>query len=307
MPLANQALVGANNKVIVSFTTVSSRINYIEPMVNSILNQTVQPDSFELYISDHPSLFKNGFDQGIPSDKIPQFLLDLSAQGKLQIKYVPNIGPANKLIPALLENRYTNNVIITVDDDHIYPDYLISLLLHNYHKHNHKYPVALIGTKPNIRRGILLPSRSWHFIKRKDKFSNAFIHGVGGALYKSSFFHTQIFNTSKLLNLSAKNDDIWFHFMRLAKNIPVLIIPRPFPTPLWTLPQDTERLIYSNVYKQQNDIFIRNVSQFMNANLSKKKKNKLKNKLKKLREKSSNKINKFLVMKRKLKLKRKTP
>ena len=60
-------------------------------MVNSILNQTRQPDSFELYISDHPSLFKNGIDKGVPHHKLPQFLLNLSEQGKLIIKYVPNI------------------------------------------------------------------------------------------------------------------------------------------------------------------------------------------------------------------------
>lgn len=242
--------------IIVSFTTIDSRINYIKPMVDSILSQTVQPDRLEVYLSDHPSLFIGGIDQGIPPDKVPQFLRDYEKQRKLTLKYTDNIGPARKLIPCLQENWGTNNIIITVDDDVIYPSHTIENLVTAYKQHG--CVITMRGKQPTFNKYNVIEANylRWHPLKHQYKDLHAFITGAGGVLYKTSFFSEKVLNIKMLLETCPLADDIWFHFCRTENRTPAFIfglyanslpeIDMPNKKSLWQI----------NVGHNQNDVAI---------------------------------------------------
>lgn len=214
--------IGAD-KPILSFTTIASRIEHIRPMVDSILKQTIRPDRVELYISDHRSIFPAGIDEGIKREKIPRFLLELEEQGQLYIEYVDNIGPANKLIPALRKYKETDNIIITVDDDFIYPANTIEKLLNGYRQE--KCAVTSHGRKPLFSNGKLHSNHNlWPVVYVPNKHLYNFGYGCGGGLYKSSFFCEKVFDTDKLLELTPLDDDVWFYFTRITTQTPILII-----------------------------------------------------------------------------------
>lgn len=221
--MAQSTIMAKKNTIIVSFTTINSRINAIKPVVDSILNQTLLPDSFELYISDHPSLFEGGIDQGIPPNKIPQFLRDYEQQNKLKIKYVDNIGPANKLIPCLRENWGTDNIIITIDDDVIYARHFIETL-HRYYEQE-KCLVATMGLEVVLKPDFFSPGYyKWKWLTKTEKSLYNFSLGFGGCLYTPRFFDALVLDEQCLLAITPTEDDIWFYFMRLLKKTPALIL-----------------------------------------------------------------------------------
>ena len=88
-------------KVIISFTTSPERLEKIEPMVNSILNQSIKPDLFLLNI---PKIFKRTNERYT----IPKFVKD-----NVTINIIHNdCGPATKIIPTinyLKNNNYNFN------------------------------------------------------------------------------------------------------------------------------------------------------------------------------------------------------
>jgi len=99
------------NKVIVSFTTLPSRFQFIEPMVECIVNQSYQDFEFHLNIPKYSDLEHT--DYVVPSwaSKYP----------KLQIHTADrDWGSHTKLIPTLKRENDPNTIIITVDDDYVY-------------------------------------------------------------------------------------------------------------------------------------------------------------------------------------------
>jgi len=99
------------NKVIVSFTTLPSRFQFIEPMVECIVNQSYQDFEFHLNIPKYSDLEHR--DYVVPSwtSKYP----------KLQIHTADrDWGSHTKLIPTLKRENDPNTIIITVDDDLLY-------------------------------------------------------------------------------------------------------------------------------------------------------------------------------------------
>lgn len=97
-------------RVIVSLTTIPSRIGLIKPMIESVLEQTYKPDRFVLWI---PSRCLKENSQYV----IPPWLSELSVEiGDTVCDY----GPATKLIPSLQQEEEPNTRIITLDDDVAY-------------------------------------------------------------------------------------------------------------------------------------------------------------------------------------------
>ena len=109
------------NKLIVSLTTIPSRINLLEPVLDSILNQTIKPDLIYLNIPIKYNRFEN-------CSEIPKFIKN---KEKVRINYLDkDYGPATKFIGSLLNSEVSkDDVIIVTDDDVIKRSHWISKLL----------------------------------------------------------------------------------------------------------------------------------------------------------------------------------
>lgn len=105
-------LNNANNEpyVIVSITTSPRRILLMEPVINSILNQTYPPDLIRINI---PYKFKRNGEKYI----IPSFLKN---NPKIKIyRYEEDLGPIMKVLPTIIDHKNDDNTIIIYTDDDI--------------------------------------------------------------------------------------------------------------------------------------------------------------------------------------------
>ncbi|MDR0763178.1 MAG: hypothetical protein LBF01_01600, partial [Bacteroidales bacterium] len=101
--------------LIVSLTTHGKRIYEVYLAIESILRQTLKPNKIILWLS------KNKFNE----NNIPLILKKQQQRG-LEIAFCEDVKSYTKLIPTL--QMYPQAVIITVDDDILYPFDLIENL-----------------------------------------------------------------------------------------------------------------------------------------------------------------------------------
>lgn len=192
-------------KIIISLTTFPARINMVYKTISTLLEQTEKPDEVVLWLAD----------EQFPNRELPSNLTRLQEYG-LTIKWCNDIKSYKKLIPSLRE--YSDDIIITVDDDYYYDKNLVKSLLEE-HK---KYPKCIIGG----RAMILKPDKNWQFkLKRRSyvydgsylpSYLNPFI-GFAGVLYPPNSLHKDVLDESKFMKIIPTNDDAWF-WINAVKN-----------------------------------------------------------------------------------------
>ena len=122
LPISSLALNDKprGEKIIVSLTTFPARINVVGYAIKSLFNQTVKPDRIVLWLAS--SQFENV--------QLPQLISELVEKG-LEIRYCEDVRSHKKYFYALQEQQ-SNELVITYDDDLVYPENSIELL---YKKH----------------------------------------------------------------------------------------------------------------------------------------------------------------------------
>lgn len=103
---------------VVSLTSIPSRLPLIERTLKSLLRQSLAPRRIVLNL---PRFSKR---EGVAYE-VPGFLTGIAA---VSIRWCEDMGPATKLIPTLLAEA-TDQRIIVVDDDRIYPANLVADLV----------------------------------------------------------------------------------------------------------------------------------------------------------------------------------
>lgn len=180
-------------KVVVSMTSYGRRLNTVTPAaIASLLNQSVMPDKIVLWIGH--------------GEKITAKIKKLMEYG-LEVKYTEDIRSYTKLIPALRE--YPNSCIVTVDDDIVYPPYLIKDLV-DAHK---KKPNAVISHRARkiiIEDGVHVQYNNWPILDNIKKSTLVLPTGVGGVLYPPSTFDERVFDQKVFLDIAPNVDDLWF-------------------------------------------------------------------------------------------------
>lgn len=195
------------NKIIVSMTTVPSRINTLSHVLDSIFNQTVQPDLVSIYVSKEEFL-----ENSLHYD-----------YDRVKITYVDgNIRGHKKYFYAFKE--FKDDIVITIDDDVVYDRNTIEKLL-LYHK---KYPNTVIANRGRfigIANGEVARYHNWVRNYPVDHSSMLLMGtGVLGILYCPNWFDDSIFDLSCIIN---KNviwcDDVWLKFQELKSGISVVL------------------------------------------------------------------------------------
>jgi hypothetical protein len=100
----------SRSNVVVSLTTIPSRLPHIEATIKSLLDQTLPPAKIVLNVPDYSERERRGYD-------VPPQLATLSV---VEVHRCDDLGPATKLIPTLRRCR-PDDLIVVVDDDRIYP------------------------------------------------------------------------------------------------------------------------------------------------------------------------------------------
>lgn len=208
--------ISKSQTIYVSLSSVPSRISYIKPTIDSILNQSIQPNKLFVVIPYYSRREKKKY-------IIPSFLTNNKNITLLRSR--KDWGPATKLLPVLKITENLNTLILTIDDDRIYDKDMIK----DYLKYADKYPDSILG-----RRGWVLkrPHFQWPIFslftnstKIKKPIKVDVLTGVGSVLYRKKLVPLDVFKYEKSPKECFFNDDIWFSGNLAKHKIDRFVIP----------------------------------------------------------------------------------
>jgi hypothetical protein len=224
--------------VIISLTSIPSRLKAVALTVRSLLAQDVAAQKIVLWL--HEDL----------RSQIPPALAAL--QGDIfSIAYVDLTCPHRKLIHTLAQ--YPNKVIVTCDDDLMYrPDWLRRL----YQDHL-RYPQSIIAHECRKIEfescGTPKPYNQWPVEQGCDLTHPWFMSiGYGGVLYPPGALHEDVQQRELFLALTPRADDLWFKAMSLMQGTEVRRSSAPGLKPVRIWGTQRNSLKRTNVRREGN-------------------------------------------------------
>lgn len=217
-------LVNPKSTFIVSITSFPGRIKSVWLTLLSLSFQTEKPAVLALYLSTSEFPMKH--------EDLPRVLLKLIGK-RLKVFFVDdNLKSHKKYFYALQE--YPDKVVITIDDDLLYPHDTFARLLQCYHK----YPNCVIAnraTRISIENSVIQPYRLWQPQFDEGVGLDIVAIGCGGVLYPPFFNkNPETFNSSLIKRLAPLADDLWLKAIQLTKGICVAkcaFFPHPMVVP----------------------------------------------------------------------------
>jgi hypothetical protein len=201
----------------ISLTSIYQNQEILLKTLYSLIKQTIIPTKIYLFLSESPYLLDCGFqNKEITYNELREFVILHS--NMIEVRWVENTGPYRKLLPLLEEKWDENCIIITVDDDTVYTEYLLEEMIKDYMEK--QCVVGYRGFTPMCK--VL---DHFNYNKRKDLDNISlynFVTGKGGILYCPQFFYKTkdlVFNHSIYMKYCPTADDIWFYLIRIINGI----------------------------------------------------------------------------------------
>jgi len=140
-----------SRELVVSVTSFPARIGLLAQSLESVYAQSRKPDRVVLWLA------RDQFPGG--QEDLPQSLVDLIAQGKLELFWCSDLRGHKKYLGSF--RKYPDGLIVTVDDDLIYPRDMLECLWKSYLL----YPNAVSALRTHLmllsESGKILPYQSW--------------------------------------------------------------------------------------------------------------------------------------------------
>ena len=231
----------SNKRFIVSLTSYGERIHSVHLVVMSLLVQSKKVDKIVLWLAESEFCL----------DTLPRQLVALQNYG-LEIAFCKDIKSYKKLIPAL--KKFPNDVVITFDDDVIYPfDHIERLITTHY-----QYPDTVVCHRAHqiVKKsnGGIDNYINWNFdVVCRKQSSDLFPVGVGGILYPPFVLDREVLNEAAFLALAPNADDIWFKVMAVKNNTKVKLVDMPTNIRFYLfLPSSQEKSLWQDNVHRNN-------------------------------------------------------
>lgn len=223
--------------MVVSFTSIPSRLPILHLTVRSLLRQTVHPEKLVLWL--HHDL----------KPQVPKRLSNLQ-NDLFEIRYADQTCAHRKLVHAL--NAFPDTTIVTCDDDLLYqPNWLARL----YQEHK-QHPNDVIGNECRRIRydanGDTLPYKQWSLEPPGTSHPDTLAIGFGGTLYPPNRLHPDTTNSDLYLALAPKADDLWFKAMSYLNHTQVRRTANPPKRPIPIIRSQAQALGNTNIKKDGN-------------------------------------------------------
>ena len=229
-------------------TTFPARFSTFPQVIEPILRQTVMPDVVQLWLSE---------EEFAEASEAEASQLDELARSGVDVRWCDrNLKPHNKYYGALQGN--SDDVVITVDDDIVYPLTFVQHLLEMHFKH----PRFIVANRTHMitvrESGELSPYKEWD-LEQKTHLGAArhdlIATGVGGVLYPPRVFDDEVFDADAICELSLLADDLWLMVHEMRLGIPVVNTLGTFP--LSYIPGSQEKGLYlENLENGRNDAIL---------------------------------------------------
>lgn len=239
-------------KVIVSMTSFPARIEYVHIALKSLMLQSYKADRIILWLAE----------EQFPNHKLPKKLLELQDYG-VEIKWCEDLYGHKKYYYCLC-NQKSDEVIITFDDDIIYPVDAIERLM----KKHEEYPECIVCERAQAidyeKDGTLKNPGRWKTISnigyKKPSYSLNPSPG-GGCLIPYQGFAADAKNKDKIKKLAYKNDDLWYMFMA-AENKTKTIKTQKYHKPYTLISgSQTVQMATENVVADRNKIIMNRLAE----------------------------------------------
>ena len=225
--------------VVVSLTTIPSRVHSIHLVIRSLLKQTVRPTKIVLWV--HKDLEK----------KLPNKLNKLRS-AIFEIRPTEGHSSHRKLIHSL--KAFPESPIVTCDDDLLYPkDWLEKLSVHAQ-KHPHKIIANQTRYIRYQENGAVKPYKQWTY-PSTDKDPMAIIAiGAGGIWYPAKALNKQVNDTVLFMELAPRADDLWFKAMAILNKTPTITPTNKSRTPIPIIGSQRIALKKTNIGADKNRV-----------------------------------------------------
>lgn len=237
-------------KIIVSLTTFPARIDTASYAIKSLFNQTMKPDKIILWLA------KEQF-----SDfRFPDILQTLCDRG-MEIRFCEDLKAHKKYYYAL-KNQTRNELVITYDDDIIYPEDSIEQL---YQKHL-LFPDCIICNRAQLsseEKGRLTPYSTWKVnssVGVDNPSMKLFPSTGGGTLYPYGSVNEETFNIEIMKEIAFSADDLWMRFMSALNGTSIIKTKKNHRTFTTIEKLQTESLQTLNCLGGENDRTIERLS-----------------------------------------------
>lgn len=191
-------------KVIASMTSFPARIAYAHVALKSLLLQSYRPDRLILWLAN----------EQFPDHRLPDELLALQAYG-LEIRWCDDLYGHKKYYYCLKEQT-PDEVVITFDDDIIYPVDAIRRLVETHKRYPHCLVCERAQSIAYESDGTLKNPGTWPPVSdvgwKTPSYSLNPSPG-GGCLIPYGGFYKDAQDEEKIRSLAYKNDDLWYMFM----------------------------------------------------------------------------------------------
>lgn len=203
-------------RIIVSFTSYPPRMTGVHKVVESLYRQTMPADEIILYLSldEFP---------GMETD-LPDTLLRINGKKGFRIEWVQgNLRSHKKYYHAMHE--YKDAVVITVDDDTVYAETMISELIESHER----FPDAISARRVRIilKNGDSFePYHKWDGEVYLDEYAgkprmDLCAIGVGGICYPAAD-RDHWLDSGTILRIADRQDDLWLKYNEIRDYIPVV-------------------------------------------------------------------------------------
>lgn len=206
---------------IVSFTSISARLPYLHLVARSLISQSLAPEKIILWL--HSNL----------ETSLPKNLTKLVGDN-FEIRFSAEHCPHRKLVEPLRDEALKRKIIVTCDDDMMYPTDWFARLIQS-HTENPRQIVAHECRKiVKNSLGVVLPYSEW---VKEDPGASALdtiAVGYGGVLYPPNCLAPTTTDRATYMALAPRADDLWFKAMSMLNGTPIRRCSHcePMPTPI---------------------------------------------------------------------------
>lgn len=205
-----------SRRIIVSMTSYPKRIPTVHKALESIYAQTKSADLVVLWLAEEQ--FPN------KEHDLPETLMKLVREKGLLIRWCDDLKGHKKYFYALQE--FKNDIVITSDDDLLYPADMIESL----HKSYLLFPNAISTMRTHLillsEDNQILPYHDW--IRETDGTMHQpsmqlMASGGAGDLYPPALFKQEFFDKDLVINRCLWADNLYVKIMELVSDVPVVL------------------------------------------------------------------------------------
>lgn len=245
-------------KVVISMTSILSRIDKVWITMESLLRQTYKPDRIILWLAKDE--FKNV--------KLPDKLMKQTKRG-VEIRYCENLKSYKKFYYTVKEYPY--DYIVVVDDDVIYAENMLKELIQTYKK-NKGCVICHRSHYINVKHEKLQPYNKWvNYHKRNDLDISPTYHnfftGCGGILFPMFLMNRKVLEKDVFLKLAPNADDVWLNFCAWISGLKIKNTKGILGNIISIESSSSNGLMQKNVSQRENDLQIKQVLEYLKINI----------------------------------------